>query len=374
MKIPIKELLIRSVFLSLWGLSLLFPETTSDSVKYAIEPMTALLIGSIIAGGAGAAQIGHGIGQRKKAKTELDRLNKSAPDLNAPITTPAEYFQAYKDAYNQDVMNRQLESIRTGLAGTTEALAGAGGRTLLGGIGAASQQASRQSQNVADAQIRQQLEALQNLASAQERTRGMQENRLGMREQRYQTQLANAQAGVNAATQNIMSGIGQIGGAGVNIAMGGLKGNGSSTTPVVGGKTAAATGGSTTSIRTSPQFNNPTITKRISPQFNNPTITKVDTSAFDLQGQMPSRYRNMRLGYNWLDYKKGGSVMKTPGDFSHKNNPIDLMQGGKKIGEATGGEYIFNPKQMSNIKRYVSQGDKSKLHSYVRSLIKKFEG
>lgn len=350
MKIPIKELLIRSVFLSLWGLSLLLPKTTSDSVKYAIEPMTALLIGSLIAGGAGAAQLGHGIGQRKKAKTELDRLNRSAPDLNAPITTPAEYFKAYKDAYNQDVMNRQLESIRTGLAGTTEALAGAGGRALLGGIGAASQQASRQSQNVADAQIRQQLEALQNLASAQERTRGMQENRLGMREQRYQTQLANAQAGFNAATQNIMSGIGQIGGAGMNLAAGG------STTPGVGGKTNAATGGSTTSIRTSPQF-------------ANPTITKVNTSPFDLQGQMPSRYRNMRL-----DYKKGGSVMKTPGDFSHKNNPIDLMQGGKKIGEATGGEYIFNPKQMSNIKRYVSQGDKSKLHSYVRSLIKKFEG
>ena len=356
MKIPIKELLIRSVFLSLWGLSLLFPKTTSDSVKYAIEPMTALLIGSLIAGGAGAAQLGHGIGQRKKAKTELDRLNRSAPDLNGPITTPAEYFQAYKDAYNQDVMNRQLESIRTGLAGTTEALAGAGGRALLGGIGAASQQASRQSQNVADAQIRQQLEALQNLASAQERTRGMQENRLGMREQRYQTQLANAQAGFNAATQNIMSGIGQIGGAGMNLAAGGLKGIGGSTTPGVGGKTNAATGGSTTSIRTSPQF-------------ANPTITKVNTSPFDLQGQMPSRYRNMRL-----DYKKGGSVMKTPGDFSHKNNPIDLMQGGKKIGEATGGEYIFNPKQMSNIKRYVSQGDKSKLHSYVRSLIKKFEG
>ena len=131
---------------------------------------------------------------------------------------------------------------------------------------------------------------------------------------------------------------------------------GGSTTLGVGGKTNAATGGSTTSIRTSPQF-------------YNPTITKVNTSPFDLQGQMPSRYRNMRL-----DYKKGGSVMKTPGDFSHKNNPIDLMQGGKKIGEATGGEYIFNPKQMSNIKRYVSQGDKSKLHSYVRSLIKKFEG
>lgn len=361
MKIPIKELLIRAVFLSLWGLSLLFPETVSDGVKYAIEPMTALLIGSAIAAGAGGVQMGHGIGQRKKAKAELERLNKSAPDLNAPITTPAEYFQAYKDAYNQDVMNRQLESIRTGLAGSTEALAGAGGRALLGGIGAASQQASRQSQNVADAQIKQQLEALQNLASAQERTRGMQENRLGMREQRYQTQLANAQAGFNAATQNIMSGVGQIGGAGMNLAAGGLKGIGSPTTTGVGGKTAPPTGGSTTSTRTPYQF-------------PNPTINKVDTSAFDLQGQMPARYRNMTLNSPPFNKKGGGTITKTPGEFSHKKNPIDLMQGGKKVGEATGGEYIFNPKQMSNIKRYVSQGDKSKLHSYVRSLIKKFEG
>ena len=218
----------------------------------------------------------------------------------------------------------------------------------------ASQQASRQSQNVADAQIKQQLDALQNLAAAQERTRGMQENRLGMREQRYQTQLANAQAGINAATQNIMSGIGQIGSAGLNVAVGGLKGIENPATTGVGGKNTAATRGSTTSVRTYP--------------FETHTINRVDTSRFDLEGGMPSRYRNMKL------YGKDGAVVKTPGAFSHKKNPIDLMQGGNKIGEATGGEYIFNPKQMSNIKRYVSQGDKSRLHSYVRSLIKKFEG
>ena len=94
----------------------MFPPPTTNNVKHAIDPVTLLLIGSAIAGGAGAAQIGHGIGQRKKAKAELERLSKSAPDLNAPITTPAEYFQAYKDAYNQDVMNRQLQSIRTGLS------------------------------------------------------------------------------------------------------------------------------------------------------------------------------------------------------------------------------------------------------------------
>ena len=63
----------------------------------------------------------------------------------------------------------------------------------------------------------------------------------------------------------------------------------------------------------------------------------------------------------------------TPGRFSHKYNPIDIMANGRKIAEATGGEYIFNPKQVSTIKRLVSKNDKTGLHSYVRSLIQKFE-
>ena len=71
--------------------------------------------------------------------------------------------------------------------------------------------------------------------------------------------------------------------------------------------------------------------------------------------------------------EEGGKVMKTPGEFSHKSNPIDIMRNGKKIAEATGGEYIFNPKQMSNIKKYVATDDKSKLHNYVKALIKRFE-
>lgn len=70
---------------------------------------------------------------------------------------------------------------------------------------------------------------------------------------------------------------------------------------------------------------------------------------------------------------KGAKVEKTPGKFSHKENPIDIMKDGAKIGEMTGGEYIFNPKQMSNIKKFTSAGDKEKLHAYVKSLIKKFE-
>ena len=55
--------------------------------------------------------------------------------------------------------------------------------------------------------------------------------------------------------------------------------------------------------------------------------------------------------------------MKTKGEFSHETNPIDLVdKKGKKIGEATGGEYIINPKQAAAI---------SKESKYFRNLLKK---
>lgn len=74
-------------------------------------------------------------------------------------------------------------------------------------------------------------------------------------------------------------------------------------------------------------------------------------------------------------FNQGGKakVPKTPGKFSHESNPIDIVRDGAKVGEMTGGEYILNPKQASDIKSVVASGDKAKLHSYMKSLIKKFE-
>lgn len=71
--------------------------------------------------------------------------------------------------------------------------------------------------------------------------------------------------------------------------------------------------------------------------------------------------------------KEGAKVKKTPGEFSHKSNPIDIMRKGDKIGEMTGGEYIFNPTQVEKIKGHVSSGNKEQLHKYMKTLIKKFE-
>lgn len=81
-------------------------------------------------------------------------------------------------------------------------------------------------------------------------------------------------------------------------------------------------------------------------------------------------------GLNELGFfgaKEGAKVPKTPGEFSHKTNPIDIVRDGAKVGEMTGGEYIFNPTQVEKIKGHVSSGNKEQLHKYMKSLIKKFE-
>lgn len=74
----------------------------------------------------------------------------------------------------------------------------------------------------------------------------------------------------------------------------------------------------------------------------------------------------------WMQFI-GKDGMKTPGEFSHSKNPISLVdKDGVKVGEATGGEYIFNPTQSKKLKQLASQGD-TELHKYVGSLLKKFD-
>ncbi len=61
----------------------------------------------------------------------------------------------------------------------------------------------------------------------------------------------------------------------------------------------------------------------------------------------------------------------TPGEFSHESNPIDIVQGGNKIGEMTGGEYIFNPTQAKKMMSEAGKGD-SPLHKFVRKTLNRF--
>ena len=71
--------------------------------------------------------------------------------------------------------------------------------------------------------------------------------------------------------------------------------------------------------------------------------------------------------------KRGVKVTKTPGEFSHKRNPLHVVNnGGKKVAELTGGEYVFNPEQSKKLMQLAKDGD-SQLHKYLFNLLKKFE-
>lgn len=263
--------------------------------------LTGGTVGAIAQGVMGASQAAYGIYQANKASKEMERLRASAPSLS----TPGEYFQAYKQAADQSIMERQMEAINKQVAGGTQALAGAGGRALLGGLGAMTQGAQETQMNIADMQSQRQQQALQALAGAQQQTTQMKEGR-------YQQEMAGAQAARDAGLQNVAGGLGAIGGA--------------------------ATMG----------------------------------LASGLDSKKPSNYVTPNSFYRGIGLKEGG-VVKTPGQFSHDKNPIDIVKDGAKIGEMTGGEYVFNPNQMSKIKGHVASGDKEALHKYVKSLIKKFE-
>ena len=88
-------------------------------------------------------------------------------------------------------------------------------------------------------------------------------------------------------------------------------------------------------------------------------IGSAASSAFGMLGQMG------QMG------EKGMKVKETPGEFSHRTNPIDLVRNGTKIGEATGGELIFNPEQSGKLETLATEGS-TELHKYLRGLFKKF--
>jgi hypothetical protein len=267
--------------------------------------LTGGTVGAIAQGVMGAGQAAYGMYQANKASKEMDRLRASAPSLE----TPGEYFQAHKQAADQSIMERQMESVNKQVAGGAQALGAAGGRALLGGLGAMTQGAQEMQMNIADTQSQRQQQALQALAGAQQQT-------TQLREGRYQQEMGSAAAARDAGLQNVAGGLGAIGSAATMGLAAGMDAN----------KAKAAAG------------------------YVTPT----------------SFYKSIGI-------KKGGGIVKTPGQFSHEKNPIDIVKGGAKIGEMTGGEYVFNPTQISKIKSHVATGDKEALHRYVKGLIKKFE-
>jgi len=339
------------------------------------------VVGAIMTGLQGLTSIGTGIADYRAGKREaerradeIQRLKATAPSLE----TPAAFRQAVKDAYDRNLLESQQREITRQLGTSVGALQQAGGRALLGGIGAATQQAARSGERAAQAQAQTQLGALSQLGQAELSTQRLRENRY-QRELAQQRELrAQAEAGAGAGLGNIIGGALSFGtvGLGAAGAFGGdIKkamlgdftkddGTGEEPTPEESLRTDVTTG-----------LRQQTQAQREAELFKKPTVGSTIPRELELY------YQRIRDGKGF--FKEGG-VTKTDGEFSHDKNPIDLVQDGQKVGEATGGEYIFNPEQSKKMnelaKKATEGGSKSqkanamqKLAKFVRTTLKRFE-
>lgn len=281
----------------------------------ASELEKLLSMGSMAATGGqaqaalGAAQTLYGISQLPRARAEMQRARASAPSLE----TPAQFYENYKNAYDSELARMQSDAIQQNLATSVQALQGAGGRALVGGLGAATMGAQTAQQQMLAGERAARLEAGQRLATSQERA-------IERQEARSQRDMAYANQAYQAALGNIGGGIGAIG-KGAMFAGQGTQGVG---------------GTGDTQKRTATDMG-----------------SNVGKTLKDLEEE---------LEMEKFEFQTGG--MMTKGAFNHNTNPIDLVQDGVKVGEATGGEYIINPTQAKKI---------LKESSFAKKLFKRFE-
>ena len=273
----------------------------------------------------GAAQAALGIGQTIYGMATLRSANKEMESLlaNAPkLTLPSAYNQYAERALSDTMLRSQTEAINRNLSSSAMALGQAGGRALVGGL---QSQVSSAEQSQLQAQAMQNQQAMQGLGvlgQAQERLQDA-------TEQRFKMQYQAADAAKQAALANIGAGL-------KTTAMGATVGFGS----FAEGKEFGGLGSKASTTAA-------------------PSSSGTNLINFTPSYGQSSPYGAYAKNVQSLGFEKGG---KLKGEFSHKSNPIDMVdKNGNKVGEATGGEYIINPSQAKAI---------AKQSAYFRNLLK----
>ena len=167
-------------------------------------------------GGAvgGAIDIIAGFAAKKDAKDELNKANDNLDKIlsNQPsLSTPAEYYDAVKNAYDQRLLQMRTDDINRSLATTAGAAQQFGARGLGAILGA---QAQAQSQLRTEALTQQQLQtdALTNLATAREREIQLREARSTRDIELGYDEKALAEARLGQARTQIAQGFGSLAG------------------------------------------------------------------------------------------------------------------------------------------------------------------
>ena len=157
-------------------------------------------VGGYIQAGLGLAQAVYGASQLPRARAEFAAAQASAPSLE----TPAQFYENYRNAYEAEIARMESESIDRNIGTSVQALQGAGGRALVGGLSAVTGQAQSERNRMLSQERAMRLQAGQQLAAAEERS-------VQMREARSQAQMDRAAQQYNAALANVGAGLASVG-------------------------------------------------------------------------------------------------------------------------------------------------------------------
>ena len=321
-------------------------------LKKSKEPKKYAVGGFVAAGALGALQSALGAGQVFAGQAAASRIKE------ASTARPSEYAELLKQARNADLEQRRLEELNRSIATGIAAAQGAGGRAVVGVLPQMLRAADVGAIDILGQRRSDTMQALQFGALGAEREIGREINREMM-------ERGAAQAAIEGGLQNFAGGLGQMGSAAIYSGL---------------GKTAK-------DVAKEVSPNSEAAMRKETMRSLNKTQRerdKIGESLVNLQGQLDedqvpllaanrSKVANIlapeedefnlgsRLFQLPSQLKDGGMI--TDGKFSHKANPIDIVQKGRKVGEMTGGEVILNPEQQKKL---------SKESKYFRTLLKKF--
>ena len=321
------------------------PKKSKEPKKYAVG-------GFVAAGVLGALQSALGAGQMLAGQAAASRIKE------ASTARPSEYAELLKQARNADLEQKRLEELNRAIGTGIAAAQGAGGRAVVGALPGMLRAADVGAMDILAKRQADTMQALGVTGAASERE-------IGREFQREMMERQAAQSAIEGGLQNVAGGLGQIGSAAI---YSGLGSTAKDVAKEVSPNSEAAMRKETMRSLNKTQRERDRIGESLvdlQGQLDEDQVPLLAASRSKVANILAPEEEEFNLGSRLFQLpsqlKDGGMI--TDGKFSHKTNPIDIIQAGRKVGEMTGGEVILNPEQQKKL---------SKESKYFRTLLKKF--
>ena len=308
-------------------------------------------VGAAVQAGLAIGKTVSGMVQRRRAKKAEEAFDEGRLERGVSKATQKMADQPIDQSYIEGMKQQQGADRASAMGALSK-----DPRNILAGVQGLQGSARKQRTELLGMQQDAKTAAMQNLAKEQQ---AVEDQRIKIAED----EISGIKAEKAAATQNIYGGLEDLGSAAA------------SAFPSSGGGTS---GGSVGSIP-KPTLGTPApITQgvRLPGNFSQ-SSSGTGTTPQPLFSGMSVNQGDRAFKNTKLSFEEGGKIDEdggvTPGEFDHNTNPIDMVQDGEKVGEATGGELVLPPDDVEDIRMALKDGDKETAFKLMEDLVAKYD-